>query len=118
MTDIYYLAFASNQLHDDRVGQTELREVRARFSYGEEIPDPAEFRRYYRYVGTEPDADRSAVWEAWNAGSGHESARFEMARERSMSVGDVVFENGEAYIVRPIGWARAPALDGEAPGAA
>ena len=52
---------------------------------------------HYELVGEEKVVDLSDLWERWNRGSGQESQAFIEAETRSLSVGDVVVLDGDAY---------------------
>jgi hypothetical protein len=59
---------------------------------------------HYELVGEEEVVDLSDLWERWNRGSGQESQAFIEAETRSLSVGDVVVLDGDAYRCDRIGW--------------
>lgn len=59
---------------------------------------------YYRIAGEEDVVDLVDLWERWNRGSGRESRAFIEAETRSLSVGDVVVLDGDAYRCERIGW--------------
>ena len=59
---------------------------------------------HYELVGEEEVVDLSDLWKRWNRGSGQESQAFIEAETRSLSVGDVVMFDGDAYRCDRIGW--------------
>lgn len=59
---------------------------------------------HFELCGEEDVDDLVDLWERWNHGSGRESQAFVEARTRSLSVGDVVVLDDEAYQCEPIGW--------------
>ena len=59
---------------------------------------------HYERAGEERVVDLSDLWERWNRGSGRESQAFVEAETRSLSVGDVVMLDGDAYRCERAGW--------------
>ncbi|EMA43567.1 MULTISPECIES: hypothetical protein [Halococcus] len=59
---------------------------------------------HYELAGEEDVVDLSDLWERWNRGSGQESQAFVEAETRSLSVGDIVVLDGDAYRCDRIGW--------------
>lgn len=59
---------------------------------------------HYEFQGAEDVVDLADLWERWNRGIGQESETFIEAETRSLSVGDVVVLDGDAYRCDRIGW--------------
>ena len=68
---------------------------------------------HYEFVGEEEVVDLSDVWERWNRGSGRESQAFVEAETRSLSVGDVVVLDGDAFRCDRGGWTSIVLREGE-----
>lgn len=87
------------QLDDDGERPREIRHdpSTADLSIGDLI-------EHYELAGEEEVVDLSDVWERWNRGSGKESQAFVEAETRSLSVGDVVVLDGDAFRCDGVGW--------------
>ncbi len=59
---------------------------------------------HYEFRGEEDVIDLVDLWKRWNRGSGRESQAFLEAGTRSLSVGDIVVLDGQAYRCERIGW--------------
>lgn len=68
---------------------------------------------HYELVGEEEVVDLSDVWERWNRGSGRESQAFVEAETRSLSAGDVVVLDGDAFQCNRVGWTSIALQEGE-----
>lgn len=125
---LYYLPFGE-----------EARDVRHDITYGEGELTPEIFESHYDLAGTDEGAESiEEVFARWNRGSGRECAAFlsvecveceetfENPREgevhgeeedhtiegtRSLSSGDVVVYDDEAYLCLPIGWERVEEIE-------
>jgi hypothetical protein len=76
-------------------------------------PSAADLIEHYDLAGEEEVVDLSDVWERWNRGSGRESQAFVEAETRSLSVGDVVVLDGDAFRCDRIGWTSVAIREGE-----
>ena len=68
---------------------------------------------HYELTGEEEVVDLSDLWERWNRGSGRESQVFVEAETRSLSVGDVVVLDEDAYRCERAGWTPIELREGE-----